>query len=398
MAVVRLSETHRNLPSAAHDHHLVIEARDHGLVEALPFEEPPRRGRRFLRFLLLLVVPLIAVLVGGYFYAKSGRYVTTENAYVKAIKVAVSADIEARVLSVHVQENQRVRAGDILIELDGREYEIAFREAEAEITKTRSIVRQLQANYRAEVALLKEERSRIAQLRKQYERFRNLSQRGIATSQKFEEVEAELTAAEGRVSTQQERVSQSLLTIGSPDRPVEEHPLFLQAEAKRDEVLLALDRTRLRAPVDGVVTVLNLESGEYVEKGRALFAIVDDRKPWIEANLKETQLTYVEVGQQVEIKVDAFPGIVWQAEVASISPSTGAEFSVLPPQNASGNWVKVVQRVPVKLQIKPGQDRPALRAGMTADIAIDTKRERELLTFVEASIARIRDRAPATQD
>lgn len=387
-----MSDTYRNLPASSRDHHLVIEARENGLVEAEDIRPAPRRGRRFLRFVLLLLIPMIAITVGGYFYAKSGRYVTTENAYVKSTKIAVSADIDARVDRVHVVENQRVRAGDVLVELDARDYEIEFRNAEAEITRTRSVIRQLQANYRAEVALLAEEQSRIAQLRRQYERFRQLSERGIATSQKFEEVEAELQVAERRVATQRERVGQALLTIGGdPARPIEDHPLFLQAEAARDEVLLKLDKTRLRAPVDGVVTVLTLEQGEYVEEGRPLFAIVDDSRPWIEANLKETQLTHVQVGQKVAIEIDAYPGVTWEAKVASIAPSTGAEFSILPPQNASGNWVKVVQRVPVKLSLVPGQDRPVLRSGMTADIAIDTLRERELLVFMRSAIARIRD-------
>lgn len=387
-----MSDTHRNLPASGRDHHLVIEARETGVVIAEDIEPAPGRGRGFMRFVLLLVVPLIAIAVGGYFYAKSGRYVTTENAYVKAVKIAVSSDIDARVDKVYVAENQRVRAGDVLVALDGRDYEIEFREAEAEITRTRSVVKQLQANHRAEVALLAEEQSRIEQLRKQYNRFRQLAERGIATSQKFEEVQAELQIAQRRVATQQERVAQALLTIGgNPLRPIEDHPLYLKAEAARDEVLLKLDKTRLKAPVDGVVTVLSLEQGEYVEEGRPLFAIVDDRKPWIEANLKETQLTHIAVGQKVTITVDAYPGVSWEAEVASIAPSTGAEFSVLPAQNASGNWVKVVQRVPVKLALVPGQDRPTLRSGMTVDIAIDTKRERELLVFMRSAIASIRN-------
>ncbi|WP_416896572.1 MAG: HlyD family secretion protein [Minwuia sp.] len=385
-----MADIHRNLPSSSSDHHLVIEARDNGVIEVEDLTPRQPRGRRLLRTFLLLVVPVAALLVGGYFYAKSGRYVTTENAYVKSTKIAVSSDIAARVAAVHVRENQRVKAGDMLVELDGRDWEIAFREAEAEIVRTASAIRQLQANYRAELAQLAEERSRIDQLQSQYDRFRKLAERGIAPSQKLEEVEAELKVAQRRVATQQERVGQALLTIGgSLDKPVEEHPLYLKAEAERDEALLKLDRTRLRAPVDGIVTVLNLEPGEFVEKGEPLFALVDDRVPWVEANLKETQLTHVEVGQEVEVEVDAYPGVKWRATVASIAPATGAEFSILPPQNASGNWVKVVQRVPVKLQLNPGQDRPLLRAGMTAQVAIDTLRERELLVFVRSAIARI---------
>lgn len=368
---------------------------DQAAPEAAP-EAPKKRRRSFLRVFLLFFVPLIALAVGGYFYAKSGRYVTTENAYVKATKIAVSADIDGRVSAVHVDQNERVKAGDVLVELDGRDWEIAFREAEAEIKRVRSQVAQLRANYRAEQAQLAEERSRIDQLRKQYTRFKNLSERGIAPPQKFEEVEAELVTAERRVATQRERVNQALLAIGGDvDRPVEEHPLFLKAEAARDEALLALDRTRLVAPVSGVVALMDLEVGEYVEEGRPVFAIVDDHEPWIVANLKETQLTHVTVGQKVDVELDAYPGVSWHAVVDSIAPSTGAEFSVLPPQNASGNWVKVVQRVPVKLRLDPNQDRPLLRAGMTASVAIDTGRERKLLTAARAAFASIREQAVA---
>lgn len=384
-----MTDSDKNAASGG-DHQALAEGHENSLQTTAPAR--PRRRRRFLRAFLLFAVPLAALVVGGYFYAKSGRYVSTENAYVKATKVAVSADIDGRVSAVHVDQNERVRAGDVLVELDGRDWEIAFRESEAEIKRVRSQVAQLRANYRAEQALLAEERSRIDQLKKQYTRFKNLADRGIAPPQKFEEVEAELVAAERRVATQRERVTQALLAIGGDmDKPIEDHPLYLKAEAERDEALLALERTRLVAPVSGVVAVMDLEVGEYVEEGRPVFAIVDDSEPWIVANLKETQLTHIQVGQKVDIELDAYPGVTWHAIVDSIAPSTGAEFSILPPQNASGNWVKVVQRVPVKLRLDPDQDRPALRAGMTASIAIDTERERKLLTVARAAIARIRD-------
>lgn len=339
------------------------------------------------RFVLLFVVPALVLVGVGFGYALGGRYITTENAYVKATKYAVSSDLDGRVSAVHVTENQRVRAGDVLVEIDSRAHEIRLAEAEADLARARSQVARLKVDYRASLAELEETRARISHLDSQTERYRSLSKRGIAASAQYEEAAANLSAAKRRVATQQERVKEALIAIGGDvNRPVEEHPLYLAAAAARDEALLWLNYTRIVAPSGGIVTAIHLEPGEFIEKGEPIFAVVDDRDTWVEANLKETQLTHVHEGLKAEIEVDAYPGVTWQATVEGIAPATGAEFSILPPQNATGNWVKVVQRVPVRLRLAPNQDRPPLRAGMTAHISIDTGRERKLLTEARAAI------------
>ena len=380
-----MSDTRKELSTAdAQGQEVGSASADGGLAVSQPVR--PRK-RLMRRFVLLFVIPVLVIAGVGFGYALGGRYITTENAYVKSAKFAVSSDLDGRVSAVHVAENQRVRAGDVLVELDSRSHEIRLAETEADLARARSQVASLKADYRASLAELEETRARISHLESQTERYRSLSKRGIAASAQYEEAAADLSAAKRRVATQQERVKEALISIGGDiNRPVEKHPLYLAAAAARDQALLWLDYTRIIAPANGIVTAIHLEPGEFVEKGEPIFALVDDRETWVEANLKETQLTHVHEGLKAEIEVDAYPGVTWSATVQGIAPATGAEFSILPPQNATGNWVKVVQRVPVRLRLLPNQDRPPLRAGMTAHISIDTGRERKLLTEARAAI------------
>lgn len=380
-----MSDTRKELSTADAQGQEVGSASADGGLAVSQSVRPRKRLMR--RFVLLFVLPVLVIAGVGFGYALGGRYITTENAYVKSTKLAVSSDLDGRVSAVHVTENQRVRAGDVLVELDSRSHEIRLAETEADLARARSQVASLKADYRASLAELEETRARISHLESQTERYRSLSKRGIAASAQYEEAAADLSAAKRRVATQQERVKEALISIGGDiNRPVEKHPLYLAAAAARDQALLWLDYTRIIAPTNGIVTAIHLEQGEFVEKGEPIFALVDDRDTWVEANLKETQLTHVHEGLKAEIEVDAYPGVTWQATVQGIAPATGAEFSILPPQNATGNWVKVVQRVPVRLRLLPNQDRPPLRAGMTAHISIDTGRERKLLTEARAAI------------
>ena len=166
--------------------------------------------------------------------------------------------------------------------------------------------------------------------------------------------------------------------------------MYREKQSLRDAARLDLERTVVRAPVGGIVSNVKLQAGEYVNSGKPVFSIIARQQPWVEANLKETELTHIHVGQKATVVVDAYPDLVWQAEVQSISPATGAEFAVLPPQNATGNWVKVVQRLPVRLQLQERPGAPPLRAGMTVSASIDTVRERHLLTVIKESWARTR--------
>ena len=353
--------------------------------------QPTGRRRGLLRPLLLVGVPLIVGLVGLYWYAVSGRYVTTENAYVKSDIVTISPDIDGRVVDVEVAENQLVRRGDVLFRIDPEPFEIALAMAEANILTVRHDIEASRAEFRQVEAEIDEAQERVKFFQQQAERQRELEGRGIAAQVRLEEAELELAAAGQRVTALREKLRTVLARLGGdPASAVELHPAFMEAEARRDMAALDLAHTEVRAPVDGFASRMRLQPGEWLEAGDAAFTIIDPQATWIEANLKETQLTHVEAGQRVEIEVDAYPDQVWQGEVASISPATGAEFALIPPQNATGNWVKVVQRLPVRIAVGAPDGLPPLRAGMTVAVSIDTEREPRLAEFMRKAVASVR--------
>jgi membrane fusion protein, multidrug efflux system len=350
-----------------------------------------RRRRARLRPLLLVGVPLIAGLVGLYWYAVSGRYVTTENAYVKSDIVTISTDIDGRVVSVEVTENQLVRQGDVLFRIDPEPFQIALDMADANILTVRHDIEASRAEFRQIEAEIDEATERVKFFQQQALRQRQLEERGIAAQVRLEEAELELAAARQRVTALREKLRTMLARLGGdPASAAELHPAFRAAEASRDMAARDLAHTVVRAPVDGFVSRMRLQPGEWLEAGDAAFTMIDPHATWIEANLKETQLTHVEVGQRVEVEVDAYPDQVWRGEVASISPATGAEFAVIPPQNATGNWVKVVQRLPVRIAVEAPDGLPPLRAGMTVAVSIDTEREPRLAEFMRNAVASVR--------
>jgi membrane fusion protein, multidrug efflux system len=356
-----------------------------------PPPSPRRHSRRLIRPLLLVVVPMIVGLSGLYWYAMSGRFVSTENAYVKADMVAISPDVDGRVIAVEVAENQFVRQGDILFRLDPEPFQIALDMAEAKTLAVRNDIEAARAEFRQIQAEIEEARERVQFYAHQAERQRELQGRGIATAVRLEEAEVELIAAQQRVAALQEKLRTVLAKLGGdPASAAELHPMFRQAEAEADMAALDLADTEVRAPVDGVVSRMRLQPGEWLEEGEPAFSMINPATTWIEANLKETQLEHVEIGQQVEIEADAYPNDLWIGKVASISPATGAEFALIPPQNATGNWVKVVQRLPVRIAVEPRDDQPSLRAGMTVTVSIDTEREPELAKFFNRAVAAVR--------
>ncbi len=351
---------------------------------------PPGRRRSLLRPLLLVGVPLVVALGGLYWYAVSGRYVTTDNAYVKSDIVTVSTDVDGRVVSVEVSENQLVEQGEVLFRLDPEPFQIALAVADASILTVRHDIEASRAEFRQIEAEIDEAQERVGFYQQQALRQRELEERGIAAQVRLEEAELELAAARQRVTALREKLRTVLARLGGdPASAVELHPAFMAAEARREMAARDLGLTVVRAPVDGNVSRMRLQPGEWLEAGDPAFTIIDPRATWIEANLKETQLTHVVVGQRVDIEVDAYPGHSWQGEIVSISPATGAEFALIPPQNASGNWVKVVQRLPVRIAVAMPDGRPPLRAGMTAAVSIDTEREPRLAEFVRNAVASV---------
>jgi membrane fusion protein (multidrug efflux system) len=347
----------------------------------------PRSRFRPVRFLVRLVllvgVPVVVVLASIHIYAKGGRYVETENAYVKANVVAITPEVSGSVYWVGAEDNTRVKAGQPLLRIDPRPFEIAVDQAEARIKIVRDQIETLRASYReaqvSEATAL--ERVRFAET--QLERQQKLLNRKLGAREKFDQAKYDLDIARKEVDAARAQARRILVGLGgSPDSPLEEQPRYRQAVAERDQAFLNLSRAEISAPSDGVVSNMKLQVGEYVEEAEPIFSLVQTDQIWIEANLKETQLTHVREKQRATVEIDAYPGWQWEAEVGTIAPATGAEFALLPPQNATGNWVKVVQRIPVQLDIVGSDEHPPLRAGMTATISIDTGHKRQLPALV----------------
>jgi membrane fusion protein (multidrug efflux system) len=348
--------------------------------------------RRRLRVFLLVVVPVAAAALALYWYAQGGRLVETDNAYVKAHIIAVSAEVAGRVVEVAVRDNQPVAAGALLFRLDPAPFEVAIARADAQMAVVRTDLDSLRAEHRVALAETVEAEARIAFLTRQLERQQLLKERGMTRDEAVDEARHNLDAARARLDAVRSRTARVLASLGGdPQLPATRHPRFLEAQAARSAAALDLAHTHVTAPAAGVVSNMKLQPGEYVSRGVPVFSVIESGDTWIEANFKETQLAGMRVGQPARIVADAYPGVEWRARVTAIAPATGAEFALLPPQNATGNWVKIVQRVPVHLAIEnaeAGADGSlALRAGMTVTVSIDTGRSRGLPGF-PASFAR----------
>lgn len=343
-----------------------------------------RLSRGALRFLLLICLPGAAICFGAYIYLTGGRYISTENAYVKADIVQVSTDLDGRVVDVLVRDHDRVNAGDVLFRIDPEPYKIAVTQAEAELAKVGTAIMTLKAELNEAQTEAGEHRSRINYYSRTVNRQRSLLERGVTTRARADEAELELSVARERLLTataKTERLQAALNNV--PELPLEQRALYREKLAILDARKLDLKRTIVRAPTAGVISNMRLQVGEHLEAGDAAFSMIVDQTPWVIANLKETELTHIEVGQKATITPDAYPDVKIDAIVESISPATGAEFAILPPQNATGNWVKVVQRLPVKLRLQPGTKLDVLRAGMSVEAVIDTERQRESLTQLQ---------------
>jgi len=353
-----------------------------GAAETTAPKKPIRRFmRRTTRALLLLAVPICVVLAGAYWYMTSGQYISTENAYVKSEIITVSPSIDGRVVDVLVSDNEHVKRGDVLFRLNARPHQIAVDQAEAKLDGARQEIARRRAEFRQVQAEIEEAQERVAYFTSEFERQQALASRGVATRVSLDDAQFELMTAKQAVNTLRQKSQTVLASLGGdPLKAVELHPLYMEAEAELHQAQLKLEFTEILAPHDGIVSQMRLQSGEWVEEGDPVFGIISTEGIWVEANLKETKLTHMREGQPVEVEIDAFPGVVWPATIGSISPATGAEFAVLPPQNASGNWVKVVQRLPVRIEILEFGDRPALRAGMTATITVDTEQDKSFET------------------
>jgi membrane fusion protein, multidrug efflux system len=329
----------------------------------------------WLRVALMISVPLALVGIAAYLYFTAGRYASTDDAYVKADKIAISSDVAARVVSVEVKDNQPVKAGQVLFRLDDSSYRIALERAKAQLASARLQVEGLRATYRQRQADLKAAEDTLAYMQREADRQKQLLATHVTTQAKYDEARHNLDNARQQVASNQQQIANILAALGgNPDIPTDQHPLVLQAQAQVDQAALDLADTVVRAPANGYVTMVDkLPVGQYLTAATPAFQLVSTDRVWIEANFKETDLTRMRPGQSATCDIDTYPDKTFNARVDSISAGTGSEFSVLPPQNATGNWVKIVQRIPVRLVIEnPDADHP-LRAGMSATCEVDTR-------------------------
>jgi membrane fusion protein (multidrug efflux system) len=337
-----------------------------------------------LRSTLLLAGPLVALAVGAYAYYTSGRVVETDNAYVKADVGIVSAEVAGAIRTVDVRENQRVEAGDVLFTIDDRAFAVALQRGDAQLAAIDDFVEGTRASYAQAIEQLALARTNAAYEQRELDRLTALAERKLASEIDVDEARHKRDVATREVQVTERSLDQIRARLGGDlSRPVTEQAAYLAAKSMRDAAALELEHAVVRAPFDGIAS--NLPTlGQYVTPGAPVMTVVADGDMWIEANYKETDLTHVAVGQPVDIRLDTYPDRHWRGRVESISQATGAEFSVIPAQNATGNWVKVTQRIPVRIAIEMRGDDPELRAGMSAIVDIDTGHERPAPGWVRA--------------
>jgi membrane fusion protein (multidrug efflux system) len=359
-------------------------------TSAEPAKSPHTPRRRWLRWALFGLLPL-ALIGGGYWYVTGGQVMSTDDAYVEADKVGISTDVSGIVKQIDVGNNQQVEAGQVLFRLDDLPFRLALERADAQVGIVRNDLNALKANYRDMQAQIKQAQNDIDYYDREFRRQQDLAAKNVASQQTFDTARRNFQNAQQKLASLNNQLAAIAANLnGDPDIPVEQHPRYRDAVAQRDEAARQLDHTVVKAPFAGIVTnVPALAPGKYLQSSMTAFYLVATDHVWVDSNPKETQLTNVRAGQPVTVTVDTYPELEWHGTVESISPAAAQEFALLPAQNTSGNWVKVVQRVPLRVRLDTSdKSRPPLRAGMSVEVDIDTGHQRGLPQILTALFGR----------
>ena len=346
--------------------------------------DAPVRGRRMSRALLRPILMLGGILVvafgSGAYWITGGRFVSIDDSYVRAAKETLSTDVSGIVASVPVHEGQHVKKGDVLLRLDSQQFQIMLDAAKANLASVVSSVNAMKLDYQRLLREVEVKQAQVQADQANFDRYANLVKSGGVTRADYDNMRFQLAANQQAVTALKTmaEVQRAKLT-GDPDVNVQMMPDYLQAKARVDEAQRQLNHTVIYAPFNGAVTQVDtVQPGMYLAASTAAFGIVSTEDVWIEANPKETELTWVKPGDPVTVFVDTYPDRHWKGVVSSIAPNSGSEFSVLPAQNTSGNWVKVVQRIPVRIRVERNDGDPELRSGMSVEAEIDTGHHRSV--------------------
>jgi membrane fusion protein (multidrug efflux system) len=373
-----------------------VQPRLREIARELPREERPPAStaqrdapreslrRPWVRRVMFLLLPL-ALIAGGAWYVVGGRVMYTDDAYVHADQVGISTDVAGTVIEVDVHDNQEVAAGQVLYRLDALQFVIALDNANANRAQVALTLESMKRDYRRMVTDAAAEESQVALDRTRYERATRLLTSGVESRAGYDQAQYTLRTDQSKLEALREEARVQLARIGgNPDIPAAQLPQYLQASAQVAEAERELLHTVVTAPFAGIVTnVPAIAPGKFLPASITAFYLVDTHHVWIDATPKETQLTYVRPGQQASMTIDTYPGVRWYGTVESLSPAAAQEFSLLPAQNTSGNWVKVVQRVQMRVRVDTSDARmPPLRAGMSSEVSVDTGHPRGLPHFL----------------
>ncbi|HUN39002.1 MAG TPA: HlyD family secretion protein [Acetobacteraceae bacterium] len=339
----------------------------HAAVPKIPLRERLRRP-------LLTLFPVLLAIVGAAYYLAEEPYVSTDDAFVYAAKESVNARVAGQVVEIAVHDNQRVKQDQLLFRIDPEPFRIAVDQADARLDSTRLQVDELKATYRQQLAELQSARDTVEFDELEYARQKALVADSWTPREVFDRANTDLRVARQHVASDAQQIANTVAALdGNPNIAVDRHPMVRAAKAQLDQARLNLSYATVVAPDDGIVTrVDELQVGDYVNPGAAVFSMMSTRRIWIEANFRETGLTHMRPGQKAIIHVDAYPDHTFKAHIVSMSPGTGSDFAVLPPENATGNWVKVVQRLPVRLEFDKLDPNRPLFAGLSVTVRVDT--------------------------